>query len=271
MKCRICGSDAPKGAKLCKDCAAARKRAFAATVTQPLLLAAAGAPSVDRPRFAPKPSRPKNPTSRSPAIQPIQPVGAAPAPPRPAPAAPRAAPPRRNSRLVWPFVVVAVAGVLLAATIAWVLVRHDREPAPADTAAPAPAASTVAALPGPAPEEPAAAVPVADPGLEMGPPASLKPRQVRKSAAPAEQTPAPTPPPVVAAEPAPRPPAPAQRAPEPVRSDPVQSLNQAIARCASLELFSRPACEQQARDQYCGNAWGQIPQCPIGRGNDHGQ
>ena len=45
MKCRICGCEAPAGAKLCKDCAAARKRAFAATVTQPLLLAAAGAVS----------------------------------------------------------------------------------------------------------------------------------------------------------------------------------------------------------------------------------
>jgi len=51
MKCRICGCEAPAGAKLCKDCAAARKRAFAATVTQPLLLAAAGAPSVGSPRL----------------------------------------------------------------------------------------------------------------------------------------------------------------------------------------------------------------------------
>ena len=54
MKCRICASECPPGAKLCRDCAAARKRAFAATVTQPLL-AAAGAPSVGRPRFAPRP------------------------------------------------------------------------------------------------------------------------------------------------------------------------------------------------------------------------
>src|SRR5215469_12957518 len=61
MKCRICGCEAPAGAKLCKDCAAARKRAFAATVTQPLILAAAGAPSVGPPRFSLKPARPKNP------------------------------------------------------------------------------------------------------------------------------------------------------------------------------------------------------------------
>src|SRR5215471_18542393 len=41
MKCLICGRSALPGAKLCSDCRAARKRAFAATVTQPLLMAAA--------------------------------------------------------------------------------------------------------------------------------------------------------------------------------------------------------------------------------------
>ena len=56
MKCRICGLDCPPGAKICRDCAAARKRAFAQTVTQPLL-AAVGAPSVAEPRFAPRPAR----------------------------------------------------------------------------------------------------------------------------------------------------------------------------------------------------------------------
>ena len=65
MKCRICASECPPGAKLCRDCAAARKRAFAATVTQPLL-AAAGAPSVGRPRFAPRPARPAPQASRRP-------------------------------------------------------------------------------------------------------------------------------------------------------------------------------------------------------------
>jgi hypothetical protein len=40
MKCQICGRSSLTGAKLCSDCRAARKRAFAATVTQPLLAAA---------------------------------------------------------------------------------------------------------------------------------------------------------------------------------------------------------------------------------------
>src|ERR1700675_4819375 len=37
MKCLICGRTCLPGAKLCSDCSSARKRAFAATVTQPLL------------------------------------------------------------------------------------------------------------------------------------------------------------------------------------------------------------------------------------------
>ena len=37
MNCKICGQESMPGAKLCADCRSARKRAFAATVTQPLL------------------------------------------------------------------------------------------------------------------------------------------------------------------------------------------------------------------------------------------
>ena len=43
MKCQICGRQSLPGAKLCLDCKAARKRAFDATVTQPLLAAAGAA------------------------------------------------------------------------------------------------------------------------------------------------------------------------------------------------------------------------------------
>ena len=53
MRCKICGRECPPGAKVCRDCVAARKRAFAVTVTLPLL-ATAGAPSVAEPRFAPR-------------------------------------------------------------------------------------------------------------------------------------------------------------------------------------------------------------------------
>src|SRR5437762_8492852 len=58
MGCEICGRECPPGAKICRDCVAARKRAFAVTVTLPLL-ATAGAPSVAEPRFAPRLVRPR--------------------------------------------------------------------------------------------------------------------------------------------------------------------------------------------------------------------
>src|SRR5215470_5001191 len=65
MKCRICGTECPPGAKLCRDCAAARKRAFAATVTMPLL-AAAGVPTASGLRFAPRPKSSRKPVRQTP-------------------------------------------------------------------------------------------------------------------------------------------------------------------------------------------------------------
>ncbi|MEO8566245.1 MAG: hypothetical protein ABI541_07655, partial [Betaproteobacteria bacterium] len=47
MSCQICGRRNAPGAKLCPDCRAARKRAYDATITQPLL-ALAGAGAVSR-------------------------------------------------------------------------------------------------------------------------------------------------------------------------------------------------------------------------------
>ena len=47
MSCQICGRRNVQGAKLCADCRAARKRAYDATITQPLL-AMMGAGTVSR-------------------------------------------------------------------------------------------------------------------------------------------------------------------------------------------------------------------------------
>ena len=47
MSCQICGRRSAPGTKLCADCRAARKRAYDATITQPLL-AMAGAGTVSR-------------------------------------------------------------------------------------------------------------------------------------------------------------------------------------------------------------------------------
>src|SRR5690348_2804106 len=72
MKCKICGRDCPPGAKICRDCASARKRAFAVTVTEPLL-AAAGLPSVGEPKFAPRPARRQSPVAQPVDKQPARP------------------------------------------------------------------------------------------------------------------------------------------------------------------------------------------------------
>src|SRR5262249_62179327 len=105
------------------------------------------------------------------------------------------------------------------------------------------------------------------------PPAStLKPvARKRGSAADAVKPPPATALPAVAEEPSPQvAAAPARRAETP-RSDPWQSFNVALARCAHEDLMARMGCEQRVRLQYCGDAWGQIAQCSIGRTTEHGQ
>jgi hypothetical protein len=54
-------------------------------------------------------------------------------------------------------------------------------------------------------------------------------------------------------------------------NDPLQNFNSALSRCAREDMVARLGCEQRARVQYCGDFWGQIPQCAIGRATDHGQ
>ena len=321
MKCRICGSECPPGAKLCRDCAAARKRAFAATVTMPLL-AAAGVPSASGLRFAPKPKPARKPTREN-ASREIPPrENSAPGNPartaapvtvrrgqtvdrphvvplRPPPGsmkairrgssdgrssaeAGREKPPRRL-----PLIPIAGA-TMLVAVIAILELRslggHGTPTEPPEVAVaevprvavsttPSPpagvepqaavAAQSQATTPSSAQTSPAAEVPTA---LSPPRPAARK----RSSAAEPVKTP-PVPAPAVVEEPPPQvAAAPARRAEAP-RSDPLQSFNVALARCAHEELMARMGCEQRVRLQYCGDAWGQIAQCSIGRPTDHGQ
>lgn len=263
MKCRICGSEGPKGAKLCKDCAAARKRAFAATVTEPMLLAAAGAPSVSQPRFAPRPARPRNPQSRSPAISPLQ--AALDSERKPVAAARVTS--RRRLRLAWPVTVVGVAGLVLLATIAAVVNRRNH-----DASAEVSSEPPVATSPPPAIVAPESQTSAGTPEMVGPPEPPHKAPRARKPAASNEAQSAPViVPQVVTVDPPPRPVAQASRMAEPVRLDPLQILNEALSGCARRDMLDRPTCEQRARVQYCGNAWGQVPQCPIGPGTDHGQ
>jgi len=258
MSCRICGRDCPPGAKICRDCAAARKRAFAQTVTQPLL-AAVGAPSIGEPRFAPKPLRPR--AANDPTVE----RSAARA--EPAPALPLTVVPRKFG-VLWLFAAVlatTVVAVLLVRTMGTSAHSGD-EGAPADALPPPAVAVPVPHLPPPAQELAPTRPESIAPPVKVAP---LRPRRVvpRVEAPPAAVAPPPAPEPVPVARATTPPPRPV----EAPRADPWQAMNEGLSRCAREALFDRIACEQRLRLQYCTSSWGLVPQCPIGPATDHGQ
>ena len=309
MKCRICGSECPPGAKLCRDCTAARKRAFAATVTMPLL-AAAGVPTVSLPRFAPKPLRPSSKAAKpteSPTLTSVRRgqsvTSRDEAPPRPIRTegmkTVRRGKPAIRARLATPRasvpsrvpVVPIVGAMMLIGMIGFIGLRtlageHGAASEPAEvpiaetprvSAATAVQAPTVAA----AQSETATSAPLAarttsqpvaapPPDMTIGP---APPKPVARKRAPSVEAAKAPPAPVaqtVAPEPLPQVAAAQARRAE-VASDPLQNFNAAIARCGREDLLARMGCEQRVRVQFCGDHWGQIAQCQIGRPMEHGQ
>jgi hypothetical protein len=282
MKCRICASECPPGARICGDCVAARKRAFAATVTQPLL-AAVGAPSVSQLRFAPRPAK-RRLVSRlaSSATRSETPVAAS---------AGDHGTARGRISVKW-----LLLGVAMATTIVFVVIRILASGHAADNAeiaadatgettallAPHDAAPAIAAPAIAAPQETAQNQPAAA-GTAVAPPdantdAKTDASVALKTAAPKvagrkaagkveAATGAPLEPPVPKAESVAAAPRRATEAPR----DPWQAMNEGLSRCAREDFLSRFACEQRLRLQYCPNYWGLVPQCAIGRTTDHGQ
>jgi len=257
---------------------AARKRAFAATVTQPLL-AAVGAPSVSQLRFAPRPAK-RRLVSRlaSSATRSETPVAAS--------AGDHGAAPGRIS-VKW-----LLLGVAMATTIVFVVIRilasghaADNAEVAADAAggttallAPRDAAPAIAAPAIAAPQQTAQNQPVAE-GTDVAPPdaktdarvalknaaAKTGGRKVEAATGASLEAPAPKAEPVAAAP---------RRAPLRVAEaprDPWQAMNEGLSRCAREDFLSRFTCEQRLRQQYCPNYWGLVPQCAIGRTTDHGQ
>jgi len=255
MKCRICGRECPPAAKICRDCASARKRAFAATVTQPLL-AAVGAPSVGEPRFFPKPSRRREGAANDSAAS-----RAAPAP-RLEPALPLTVVPHRHG-LTW----FAVAALIIVGVLIAIARTASNNGHVTDEVVPKPPPALVLEAP---------ALPVI---ADIAPGQSASEALLPKSPAKSAKKPPPRAEPAapIAAEPPPAEPQPVVKTPAPpraaeaVRADPWQALNEGLARCAREGLLDRMSCEQRLRVQYCGNSWGVVPQCPIGPGTDHGQ
>ena len=277
MKCRICARECPPGAKICRDCAAARKRAFAATVTQPLL-AAAGAPSVGRPRFAPRPAKPRLARRAAAAMSPRSEAAIA-----ASSADHKAASPSRLD-VRW-----LLLGLAVVAAIVYLLLRtltpshgHSTDDAvtSGDSAHVAPSKL--------APVVPTSAVATEDEAAHGAAQARARPdvkddssvalknaipkAGARKGAGKIEAVKTPPAAPVTPPEPQPvqvaqAPPPRVAEAPR----DPWQVMNEGLSRCAREDWFSRGACEQRLRLQYCPNNWGLVPQCPIGPTTDHGQ
>ena len=157
MKCRICASECPPGAKLCRDCAAARKRAFAATVTQPLF-AAAGAPSIGRPRFAPRPTRSRSASKPAAAAARSEAAMAA-------SAADGESTAKKPLGVQWLLLALAIASAAIYLLVQLFIAPHA-QPA-ADANAPVESASDTSA-PGAASRAPAAAPPLPIPAAPSG-------------------------------------------------------------------------------------------------------
>jgi hypothetical protein len=273
MRCLICGRQGLPGVKLCLDCKAARKRAFDATVTQPLLAAAGAArDSTVAPRL-------------------LKASQSVPAGARRAAKMALAAQAQSNILIEsppqagrWPIVV----GALCVAVVSVGYFGHWFGGSKSDTfaavpderpvAQDAPATSSIvrASTPVVTAVPARAAVPVAVEAAAVEPPAAAtkadaaKRLSVRPRPDKAPITlppPEATPPPVIAVAPPPPPPV----VHEVPRPDRWQLMTDAIARCPRSDIAGRFFCEQRLRAQYCEGYWGQVPQCASIPSNEHGQ
>ena len=276
MKCLICGRVTLPGAKLCLDCKAARKRAFDATVTQPLLAAAGAARDSTTTRRLLRPSQSVPDAARRAAKMALA--------ARHSTNIATESPSRRTGR--WPIMVGAIGIAVLAVGT----FGHWFGASQSDTSAAVPveralmedrpaASSIVRAAPPSAIAEPAGvavAAPVANNAQALEtttaattadaakrPNVRLRPAKAPVALPPPEPLPAP----IIAV--APPPPSVVREAPTPDRW---QLMSDAIARCPRDNFFSRVSCEQRLRLQYCDGHWGQVPQCAsVPYTTDHGQ
>jgi len=266
MSCQICGRRSAPGAKLCVDCRAARKRAFDATITQPLM-AMAGAGTVSRTlaRLRRAEASPEAKARRAARKAKAAAESAA----LPVVAPPAAGKSAGSRPLLW---ILLSIGVVLAAVAGWHL--PSRTPAAPGTDADSvarPSAPPQGGVKSPPTEPvettPAAALPplptIVERELVPHAPAAGRPatpKRVAPAPKPAAQPEAPAEIEVVRAPPA----APAPPAPKPApQADPWQQMSAAIGRCPD-GFLGHVVCEQRIRLQYCEGHWGQVAQCPGG-------
>jgi hypothetical protein len=271
MRCLICGRTALSGGKLCADCRSARKRAFAATVTQPLL-AAAGAGS--RARLL-KPSQSVAATARRAAERGLV--------AKPSPAEPIKPPSRRTDLML---LAAALSTILIAGAFAAHRLNVPKaestqvseQPGIAERSAARGDESGAVAAAQPTPLSELTARAVADMQAATLPATPTASPEAPKRAGARQRTP-----PVEAVSPPPVDPEPATQAlavaplvapavvREAPRPDPLQVMNENLAQCANGDLIDRIVCDQRVRRQFCDGQWGKVPQCQSGVPNDHGQ
>jgi hypothetical protein len=275
MTCKICGRPSAAGAKLCPDCRAARKRAYDATITQPLL-ALTGAGTVSRTL-----SRLRRDTSPEAKARRAARKAQAAAPDRAVPAAIPVE--RRNSKRPLLLTLLAI-GVALAAIAGWYMPSRAPDQSESFAAPPAvpPAPTQDASDPGAGSGGSLPSAGTAPPAADLAPlptiverelvphsPAPAKPPASRRVSAPPKTAPSPPPDTPPEIEVVRAPPAPVAAPPQPARRiDPWQQMAEAIGRCPS-GFLDHVLCEQRVRLQYCDGHWGQVAQCPGGPSVDH--
>jgi len=258
MKCQICGCSVLPGAKHCADCRAARKRAFAATVTQPLIMAASSKSA--RRLLRPGPSAAQNARRAAEQALFVQPEA-------------DQQPIRRRGvfyaacAMVSIGIVVAVyQGRQLDANRSTDALSQATQPASTDRQPSSTGMSVAPTLTALKPSPTAESIPA--PATEPAPSPAAKDTAKRASTkqrvAMALPAPAPLLEPLAAAATS----VPALEAPVAPAPDRWQSMSDSLAQCAG-GLMDRFVCDTRVRQEYCSGYWGKVPQCPSGVAGDN--
>lgn len=240
VNCEFCGTPVLTGAKLCKACRSALKRARnePTSVLSPLVKRATD--TIER-RKARKSAKAGNGDKSAIVIPP--PVG------------------RRRSA------TPALVGTLLAAVCitGYAILQVSEHAPPPEHAIPGPESSPVAQSPATPPAVPAALAPIVlPPEAEPEPAPHLAPRAhgaVRRLVVAPDSVPTPIAAPAPIIQQAPPPALPKVQSPPDRRAQ----LRNAFAQCTQDDVLAKAYCEQRARIDLCDGLWGSVPQCPAPR------
>jgi hypothetical protein len=240
VNCEFCGTPVLTGAKLCKACRSALKRARnePTSVLSPLVKRATD--SIER-RKARKSAKARDGDKSAIVIPP--PVG------------------RRRSA------TPALVGTLLAAVCitGYAILQVSEHAPPPEHAMQNPDATQGVPLPATAPAVPAALAPIVlPPEAEPEPAPHLAPRAhgaARRLVVAPDSVPVPIAAPAPIIQQAPPPELPKVQSPPDRRAQ----LRSAFAQCTSTDVLAKAFCEQRARIDLCDGLWGSVPQCPAQR------